>query len=98
MKKDTYMTVQDIFDYVEKYDIPRDTPIGIALCASEDGDVCTGIIVDTSDEDCDWNEDDFDYVRDETHGEHCYFKGRNPLKDVYSNKMLMLTDGRHCEY
>lgn len=98
MKTDAYVTVQDIIDYVEKYNIPKDIPIGIALCSSERGDVCRGIIVDTPNENCEFDEKEFDYIRDETHGEHCYFKGENPMYELETDKMLMLTDGWHYTY
>lgn len=97
MKK-SIITLQDIIDYVEKHNIPKTIRIGIGLCDSERGDFCRGITIDTPNESCKWDEDEYDWIRDETHGEHCYFSNGHPLETIDDECILMITDGFHYEY
>ena len=103
MKKKTAVTLQDVIDYVNEHGIPYDIPIGLALCDNEHGDVCTGIVVDTPDETCPFDEKEHHYVRTETTGQHCDLKGWSPLDTLThipleKRRVLMLTDGCHREY
>ena len=102
MKKETPVTLQDVIDYATEHNIPFDIPIGLALCDSERGDICTGIIVDTPDEACEYDDKNDAYIRTETTGVHCNLKGYSlteELRDLPLNerRVLMLTDGCHSE-
>jgi len=100
MKSQKPLTLQDIIDFANRNEIPYSTPIGMALCGSERGDVCRGIVLETPNKACEYDEDNDEYLITETSGVHCFFKGSSPM-DEFDNipeserKVLMLTDGYH---
>ena len=100
MKSQEPLTLQDIIDFADRNGIPYSTPIGMALCDSEDGGICRGIVLETPDEACESDEENEEYLNPETSGVHCFFKGLSPMDELDSipeseRKLLMLTDGYH---
>ena len=94
------LTLQDIIDFANEHHIPYDIPVGIALCDSRHGGIVMGIVVDTPEEACEYDKRKGEYIMTETTGKHCYFKGPiDELRELPLEKqrMLMLTDGTHCE-
>ncbi len=100
MKSQEPLTLQDIIDFADRNGIPYSTPIGMALCDSERGDICRGVVLETSNDACEYDEEEDEYLITETSGEHCYFKGLSPMDELDNipeseRKVLMLTDGYH---
>lgn len=87
------LTVGRLKEWLQKYHIPDDTPIGIYIGDSERGSIANGVIGET---DCIVN-DNFEPERTELSGEHCYCKNGSVLNDIDNDFIVMITDGLHCE-
>lgn len=92
IKEDKYLTVGDFKKWIEQYDIPDGTPIGIYIGDYERGSGAYGIIGETES----IEDENYEPVLTELTGEHCYCKDRSLIDDDVKF-MVMITDGCHYE-